>query len=199
MSKRRAQSLDAGQAALVRIGRCARLGHGAALLAGCTLLAACGMFGSRTDKAAAPARGPGLEAGLRPLASGVSGKARVVDRGDGITLLLSMINLPIGEYRVAFGERANCSSPNGFSAGAPWAPASAGKDARVLVPALTANRDGTAEASIYLRGVHATGPDGVAGHSIVIYTGNEVTDARPDVPNNRIACGVFAPTVPFAF
>lgn len=191
--------MDARQAALVRIRGCAVRARGVALLAGCTLLAACGMFGSRSDKPAAPARGPGLEAGLRPLGSGVSGKARVLDRGDGITVLLSMINLPIGEYRVAFGERANCSSPNGFSAGEPWAPASAGKAARVLVPALTTNRDGTAEASVYLRGVHATGPDGVAGHSIVIFSGDQVTDARPDVPNNRIACGVFAPTVPFAF
>jgi Cu/Zn superoxide dismutase len=165
------------------------------------VLGGCGMFGPRSDAPATPraATNPGFEAALRPLGSGVSGKVRVVDRGDGVTLLVSMINLPIGEYRVAFGERGNCSSPNGFSAGAPWAPASAGKDGRSLVPVFTTNRDGTAEAAVQLRGVHTSGPDGVANRSVIVFAGHDVTDARPDVPNNRIACGVFAPTVPFQF
>ena len=136
-----------------------------------------------------PARATGQEAYLRSIGSAVTGKVRVIDRGDGVTVLLSMINLPPGQYRIAFHERPNCTSPNGFSAGPHWAPA--GRDARDIAPIFSTNADGTAEASFRVRGVHATGPDGVAGHSVVIYTGVRVTDAQPDVPNNRVACGVF--------
>jgi Cu/Zn superoxide dismutase len=139
----------------------------------------------------------GVEAYLRSVSSAVTGKVRVIDRGDGATVLLSMINLPPGQYRIAFHERPNCSSPNGFSAGAAWAPA--GRDAREIAPTFFTNQDGTAEASVQVRGLHTTGADGVSGHSIVIYTGNRVTDAQPDVPNNRVACGVFEPTKPLGF
>ena len=44
-----------------------------------------------------------------------------------------------------------------------------------------------------MRGVHTTGPDGVLGHSVLIYTGARVVDPQPDVPNNVVACGVFEP------
>src|SRR5436190_9700387 len=89
----------------------------------------------------------GLQSRLKALGSGVSGQVRVTDRGDGVTLSLSMINLPQGPYRVAFGENANCTSPNGFSAGRAWAPATAGKDARNLVAPLYQSNDGSAEMS----------------------------------------------------
>jgi Cu-Zn family superoxide dismutase len=172
----------------------------AGIVLAAAVLGGCGSWGSR-DEAQSPRSPatPGLETHLRAIHSGVTGKARVIDRGDGVTLMLSMINLPLGVYRVSFNERANCTSPNGFSAGAPWAPASTGKDPRNLVPVLTTNREGTAEASVHIRGLHTTGPDGVAGRSIVVYAGSEVTDARPDVPNNRIACGTFEAVVPFQF
>jgi hypothetical protein len=52
---------------------------------------------------------------------------------------------------------------------------------------------------VFVRGVRITGPDGVDKRSVVIYTGAEVTDARPDVPNNRVACGTFEPVQPFDF
>ena len=170
-------------------------------LAAAALAAGCGMFGHRDEAPAPTPTGPagGVEARLKPLASGISGKVRVIDRGDGATLLVSAINLPQGEYRVAFHERPNCSSPNGFSVGAPWAPAAAGKDPRQLVGPLYVDAEGTAEASVHVKGLRATGPDGVSGHSVVIYTGNAVTDAQPDVPNNRVACGTFTEVVPFAF
>jgi Cu/Zn superoxide dismutase len=177
-----------------------RLAGAAMTAVAAATLAGCGLWGAR-DAPPPPAGAPaaGLETHFRAINSGVTGKARVLDRGDGVTLLLSMINLPPGEYRVSFNERANCTSPNGFSAGAPWAPAATGKSPRDLVPLLITNREGTAEASVHIRGLHTVGPDGVSGRSIVVYTGGAVTDARPDVPNNRIACGVFEPTVPFQF
>lgn len=141
----------------------------------------------------------GLLAPLKGLSSGVWGRARVVDRADGVTLTVSMINLPQGQYRVAFTRTPNCSSPNGYSAGGPWAPAAAGRDARNLVPPLYNGNDGSTEASVFVRGVHTTGPDGVDKRGIVVYTGPDVTDARPDVPNNRVACGTFEPAQPYEF
>jgi len=144
-----------------------------------------------------PAKPTGMEAYLRSVGSAVTGKVRVIDRGDGATLLLSMINLPPGQYRVAFHERPNCSSPNGFSAGPHWAPA--GLDARDIAPIFSTNADGTGEASVHIRGLRATGADGVAGHSVVIYTGTRVTDAQSGASNNRVACGVFEPSRTLGF
>ena len=173
-------------------GRCA-------LALACAVLVACSS--TKTNVAASsgnvevePPRPMGQEAYLRSLASAVTGKVRVIDRGDGATVLLSMINLPPGQYRIAFHERPNCSSPNGFSAGSFWAPP--GLDARDIAPIFSTNADGTAEASVRIRGLRATGPGGVEGHSVVIYTGTRVTDAEPSVPNNRVACGVFEPSRP---
>jgi Cu-Zn family superoxide dismutase len=139
-----------------------------------------------------PPKPQGQQAYLRSIDSAVTGKVRVIDRGDGATVLVSMINLPPGQYRVAFHQRPNCTSPNAFSAGPHWAPA--GRDARDITPIFSTNADGTAEASVHVRGLHATGPDGVEGRSVVIYTGVRVTDAQPDVSNNRVACGVFEAT-----
>jgi Cu/Zn superoxide dismutase len=165
------------------------------------LLGGCGLWSGNTAETLprSPPPPAGVEASLRPLGSDVTGKIRVIDRGDGATLLVSMINVPMGQYRIAFGERGNCTSPNGFSAGPPWAPPGAGRDARDLVPVLLADSRGKAEASLHLRGVRTSGPDSVAGRSVVVFAGAAVTDARPDVPNNRIACGVLAPVVPLQF
>jgi hypothetical protein len=46
---------------------------------------------------------------------------------------------------------------------------------------------------LFVRGIHTTGADGLAGRSVIVYAGNQVTDALPDVPNNRAACGIFEP------
>jgi Cu/Zn superoxide dismutase len=162
-------------------------------LAGCGSSATWYSFGSTT---ASPATSPGLVANLRGLDSAVSGRVRVIERGEGIAVLVSAINLPLGEYRVSFNENANCSSPNGFSAGPPWAPA--GMNPRELIPIFT-NGDGNAEASATVRGVRLNGENGVAGRSVVVYRGRSVTEARPDVPNNRVACGVFQPAQTLAF
>jgi Cu/Zn superoxide dismutase len=139
----------------------------------------------------------GLFSQLRALDSGIWGRARVVDRNDGVELTLSMINLPQGAFRVAFGENANCSSPNGFSAGQPWAPA--GRNGHDLVQPLFNASEGSSETSVFVPGVHTSGPDGVDKRSIIIYTGSVAADARPDVPNNRIACGTFEPAQPWQY
>src|SRR5207244_1359936 len=119
---------------------------------------------------------PGLVASLRGLGAAVTGKVRVIDRGDGITLLISAINMPIGEYRVAFHQNGNCSSPNGFSAGPAWAPS--GQSPATLIPPLT-NSDGNAEASVWVSGVHTAGENGVAGRRGLLY-GRKVEERRAE-------------------
>jgi Cu/Zn superoxide dismutase len=161
-----------------------------------------GLFGS-TSKASqetnpTPGPSPGLVASLRGLGSAVTGKVRVIDRREGITLLVSAINLPPGEYRVAFHANGNCSSPNGFSAGPPWAPA--GLSPTTLMPTfMTNSRDGTAETSVYIAGVHTVGENGLTGRSVILYSGSTITPAEPGVPNNGFACGVFEPAQTLRF
>ncbi len=172
-----------------------RMAAGAAAL----VCALCGCAGKSIPASSAPIDAPkyGLEARLKPLHTAISGKVRIIERGDGVTVLVSATNLPNDHYRVVLHESPNCNSPNGFAVGLPWAPAGAATDPRELIPMLYANQDGVAEASVHVRGLHTTGPDGAAGHSVVIYTGARATDALPDVSNNRIACGTFEAAAPF--
>jgi len=163
------------------------------LAAGCSNV----HFGSETPPGPEPKSAKAEEMGqvavLRAIGgSAVSGKIRVIDRGDGASVLVSVINIPTRAYRLVFHERGNCTSPNGFSAGAPWAPAAVvGKHAEDLLPVQYANAESVVEAESRVRGLHAMGPDGVAGRSVMLYAGPAVTVPRPDVPNAAIACGVF--------
>jgi len=164
----------------------------AMLAAGCSNV----HFGSATPAGPEPKSAKAEEMGqvavLRAIGgSAVSGKIRVIDRGDGASVLVSVINVPTRTYRLVFHERGNCTSPNGFSAGAPWAPAAAGKPAEDLLRVQYANAESIVESESRIRGLHAVGPDGVAGRSVMLYAGSVVTVPRPDVPNAAIACGVF--------
>ncbi|HEX6136962.1 MAG TPA: hypothetical protein VF059_04855 [Casimicrobiaceae bacterium] len=181
---------------------------GAALhgLAACVLLVAALAAGCSTSRGTAgtPAPAPknaseyGEQAALRAIGgSAVFGKVRVIDRGDGATVLVSAMNIPFGAFRIAFHETPNCSSPNGFSAGPAWAPA--GKNPTELLPVQYATSENTTGIELRVAGLHSIGVDGVAGRSVVIYAGRNVTDARPDVPNERIACGVFEAVRPLTF
>jgi Cu/Zn superoxide dismutase len=174
------------------------------VVAAASMLVACSYSGSNfrwtqaeTDDSQAKANpAAGLVAPLRALGSAVSGKIRVIDKGDGVTLLISAINMPIGEFRVAFHENGNCSSPNGFSAGPAWAPP--GRSPVALVPSLSTfgSRDGNAEREVHVAGVHTQGENGLAGRSVIIYGGSTIGEIRPGVPNNAYACGVFEPVRP---
>lgn len=178
-------------------------------VAGMLLLVAAALGGCATSRepaaaqrspAAAAVRNLGQVAVLRAIGgSAVSGKVRVVDRGDGAMVTVAAFNLPIGEFRIAIQETPNCTSPNGFSAGPAWAPPASKRKPEDLVSTLIADADGNAQASQQVAGLRATGVDGVAGHSVVVYAGSRVTAAHPDVPNERIACGVFEPVKPLAF
>jgi len=167
-----------------------------AAVAGCSTLR--GFTGRSESEPVAPARQYGEVAPLRAIGgSAVSGKIRVIDRGEGASMLVSMINVPQGDYRIAIHENPNCSSPNGFSAGPAWAPL--GTHPADLIPVQHASSEDRVEASLRVAGLHALGANGVAGHSVVVYAGPRVTEARPDVPNEAIACGVFEPAKPLSF
>jgi Cu/Zn superoxide dismutase len=169
-----------------------------------TSVAACASvhFGTRDTEADADANAKttdyGQVASLRAIGgSAVFGKIRVINRGNGASILVSMMNVPPGAYRIAIHETPNCSSPNGFSAGPPWAPT--GEDPRKFIPVQHVNTEDRVEESIRVPVLRAAGPNGVAGHSVVVYAGLHVTDARPGVPNERMACGVFEPAHQFSF
>jgi len=162
--------------------------RGVAFAAALLCLAGCGSTGPKS--AAETGRSIGLVAPLRSLGSAVFGKVRVVDRGDGVEVLVSAANMPTGEYRVAFHQNGNCSSSNGFSAGPAWAPA--GRQPTTLTPPLV-NVDGNTEASLHVSGVHTSGENGLAGRSVILYMGRTIPVIVPGVNNSALACGVFEP------
>lgn len=166
-------------------------------VAGCSTLR--GLTGTPAPEPEATTRASyGEVAPLRAIGgSAVFGKIRVIDRGDGASVLVSMMNVPPGDFRMVIHENPNCSSPNGFSAGPPWAPA--GREPRDLMPTQHANSEDRVEMSLRVKGLQATGTNGVAGRSVVVYAGPRVTEARPGVPNEGIACGVFEPAQPLSF
>jgi Cu/Zn superoxide dismutase len=172
----------------------------AALTMACALVTGCAPAGTMPPPleggggAARPGPPPAQVAVLKGLGSAVLGKVIVVDRGDGVSLMFSAQNMPVGQYRIALHENGNCSSPNGFSAGPPWAPA--GRDPAALIPVLYAGNDGANSAEVGIGGVRLTGENGVAGRSVMIYTGTTIGGVRPGVPNNALACGVFEPGRP---
>ena len=171
------------------------------VLAMCALvLAGCGgtKRGDDATAAAPEAARPnnGLEAQLRPIGphSAAQGSVRFTRRDNGVAMLVTVAGLAPGQYRVVVHENGNCSSPNGFSAGPPWAGAP-GIALQDRVPLLTTNSEGNASLSMRLYGVTiADGPTGLLGRSVVLhdgYTGPLTTE--PDARNGRIACGVIVP------
>lgn len=143
------------------------------------------VLGERTDT---------LEASLRALGdSGARGTVRFAQAADGLTLSVYFYNVPAGRYRVAVHANGICSSPNGFSAGAPWVPPGASQP---IVIEFAVDEGAAATLSQRVAGLALTGPLGVSGRSAVIHGGRTGTlEAVPDLPNNRVACGVFGPVL----
>lgn len=168
-----------------------------AAAAGLAMLAAACQTSREPDlPAAAPARAPGVEAPLTPIGgSAAQGSAKFVDRGDGTLNALVVINNVVpGTYRVAIHERGNCSSPNGFSAGKPWAPPGSGVAATELLPTIAIGPNGNGQMSTRLRGVALRGPDSLEGRAILVHQGATVdADIVPDRPNRAVMCGAVGP------
>ena len=154
-------------------------------------LAACQTPGGSASPEAGRRPVPGVEAMLAP-SNGAAGQgnARLVVRGDDLVLLVSVNSLVQGPYRVSINERGNCTSPNAFSAGAPWAPPNSPRAAVDLFPELLVRETGNAQMTTTVRGVRVSAED-LGGKAIVVSAGTTVeADAVPGVPNRRVLCGV---------
>src|SRR5262249_37810304 len=91
-----------------------------------------------------------------------------------------------GGYRIAIHANGNCRSYNGFSAGPPWAP----PGVELVTPVVYKN-DETAWVVARFPGYKLEGDGGAGGRSVVIQRGsNGSLEAEPNVPNNRVGCGV---------
>ena len=138
---------------------------------------------------------PGVEAVLQAKnGSAAQGDVKFMLRGDVVSVLGSLNNLPPGQYRFAIHERGNCSSPNAFSAGKPWAPAGYPRPGTELLPVMTVGGEAHGQMSYRLPGVRLAGPDSLEGRAVLVHTGARVdADLRPGVPNGVVLCGTIGP------
>ncbi len=148
-------------------------------------------FGRDSTPAPAARELPGVEARLRGLSSAATGVVRVRETGDLLIVFVQLGSVSPGPYRAVFHDNANCTSPNGFSAGAPWTPPGAKDSAARLLPELYV-KDEHGELTARLRGVRM-GPD-MLKRSVLIYAGSTVVPPKPNVPNDVVACGTFVPS-----
>ncbi len=149
-------------------------------------LAGCTSTGDNASRALT--LGPSVGAHLVPKAgSPVKGLILFRRREGGVTMVVQLQDVTPGPYRIAIHTTGNCSSPNTFSAGPPWAPP--GGVPQVYAGA--AGNTGLLMMTASLDGVAVDGPDGILGKAVVVHQGLAgPLDAQPGLPNNRIACGV---------
>jgi superoxide dismutase, Cu-Zn family len=157
-----------------------------------SLLAACGSTSDPGAPKAAKAEITVAEARFQPIGgSSLTGAAMLGAYDGGVQMRVNFNGRGPGRYRVMIHANGNCSSPNGFSAGPPWAPPGVSL-AEQGFPIF--KNDDSASYVVRLAGYHLTGPDGVVGRSVVVHEGGTGTIvAKPDVPNDRIGCGVIGP------
>jgi Cu-Zn family superoxide dismutase len=118
----------------------------------------------------------------------MTGAAVLHEYDGGVQMKVNFNGPGPGRYRVMIHATGNCSSPNGFSAGPPWAPPGVPL-AEEGFPFI--KNDDSASVVVRLAGYKLTGPDGVVGRSVVVHdTGRGTIVAQPGVPNDRIGCGV---------
>jgi Cu-Zn family superoxide dismutase len=153
------------------------------------LFAACESTNDPAAPKTAKAEVTVAEARFRPIGgSSLTGAAILHAYDGGVQMKVNFNGRGPGRYRVMIHETGNCSSPNGFSAGPPWAPPGVPL-AEEGFPIL--KNDDSASSVVRLAGYKLTGPDGVVGRSVVVHESARGTIvAKPDVPNDRIGCGV---------
>jgi Cu/Zn superoxide dismutase len=149
------------------------------------------------EEAKKPPPDPGVAAQLQPVSdSAVKGFASFKAYDGGVWISINVSGNP-GSVRVVIHSTGICSSPNGFSAGPPWIPPGAAEPPMIRM-AISDNLYGTTSAQ--LPGIKVDGPDGIRGKSVVVHRGNSGSlDAQPNVPNNRVACGVIETNKPLTF
>jgi len=158
------------------------------------VLAAC----ASDEQAKKPPPDPGVGARLRPTSgSTITGLVTFQPYEGGVTVAVNVGPGIPGAARVVVHTTGLCSSPNGFSAGPPWIPPGATEPPTIRV-VTTDNEYGNA--TVRLPGIKIDGPDGIRGKSVVVHRGATGSlDAQPDVPNNRVACGVIESNKPLEF
>ena len=161
------------------------------------LLAACA--GKDPSGPAAADQIGNLQAPLRGVGTGATGKVIVVDNATGVTLTLDVANLRQGTYRLAFHANPVCNSPRGESAGPVWGPPDSDKPPGELIPVAYAGQVGSISYSVRIPGVHIDREPSLRGRSIVLHEGPFVDSPLPNMPNNYIACGVFEKLPPGLF
>lgn len=154
-----------------------------------TLGGCAGGYDSSTGRLVPFERSDTLEARLGAKGgSAAKGTVRFAQAANGLGVTISFFDVPGGSYRMVVHANGNCSSASGSSAGPPWVPSGA---AGPIVIEFYVPTDNPTSVSQMLPGVALRGPDGVAGHSVVIHEGAIGTlEAQPDRPSNRVACGV---------
>ena len=141
-----------------------------------SLLAACGSTGDAGTPKAAKAEVTVAEARFLPIGgSSLTGAAMLGAYDGGVQMQVNFNGRGPGRYRVMIHANGNCSSPNGFSAGPPWAPPGVPL-AEEGFPIL--KNDDSASYVVRLAGYRLTGPDGVVGRSVVVHDGGTRNDRR---------------------
>jgi len=138
-----------------------------------------------------------IGARLAPVAGGV-GHGLVTFRpyDGGLVMVADVGGFSPGSYRIVIHTTPVCTSPNGFSAGPPFVLPDAGTP---VVVAATIHHQGTAGVATRVPGLALSGPAGIEGRSIVLHaSGSGSLEARPGIPNDRVACGVIT-AVPALF
>ena len=159
-----------------------------------SVLASC----ASDEEAKKPPPDPGVGARMRPTSgSAIHGLVTFQPYDGGVAAAVSVWAGNPGSMRVVIHSTGNCTSPNGFSAGPPWIPPGATQPVMIRI-SVSDNQYGTTTAR--LPGIRIEGPDGVRGKSVVVHLGTSSSlDAQPNVPNNRIACGVIETNKPLSF
>lgn len=144
---------------------------------------------SKDDTPAPAAREtPGVEARMRNVSSAISGFVRLRESGDLLLVMVDIAGGRPGAYRVVLHANGNCTSPNGFSAGAPWSPPGWKESPLRLIPEATAGGQGIVQLTARVRGVRL---GDALSRGVLVYEGITPQVPQPGVANNVVACGVF--------
>ena len=149
-----------------------------------------------SDDAAKP-KTVNIGARLQPIAGAVGhGLVTFKPYDGGLTVVADVGGFAAGPYRFVVHTTPVCTSPNGFSAGPPFLLPGTGAP---IVVTTAIYHQGTATLTLRVPGIALTGPTGIEGKSLVLHASETgPLDAQPNVPNDRVACGVIGP-IPILF
>lgn len=145
--------------------------------------------------------GPSASADLMPRSgSTVSGNVRFAELNGRMRIEANVAGLTPGEHGFHVHELGDCSAPDANSAKGHFNPAAKahghhGSEERHGgdMPNLVANAQGEARYTAELTGLNLSGPNSIAGRSVVIHADPDDYKSQPaGNSGKRIACGVIA-------